>query len=829
MRSGTYRDVARPLRVTPSSTLSRPRMALVPPAHGGAALHVAAPPPVLVAPTIAHNFTRCALVGADNSLDYVYTPGGAKIVSAFPTLGWLDASSISPGAKAAPCLAIAAVTIPAAHGDWDGAVLQPLLALSELEAAFELNALSRFADALASLGILERAYLDRRAFLDAWEVALARVPSPSPFEILAGEIAVRSPFALAGTPAVPGRAAILAVAAVAPVVGIRAARGPPPVVAVRAVRGVAAVLPVPAVPAVAAVAASPGPPELQWWSYVTVGHSVDRVGPFPLLAFATRGLMAPDRCSPAARSDPTSYVRAVGDVLARHLTSSLGASAAPVAMARHFRRFQDRIASLPDALRSGSFDPEVLEVELGDDVSYGGDVASQDAVTVARLAFIGRDLPDLHAYLVHVGSGVAKHGSALSSLTAVLTSAEAKATLFHRLPPINAFLASRTAFLTQCWNKGLPAGGVDGVTSLLLKGHEEWSDSSKAPSGGTTLNDGDLIGSSKGTGLSEAALRRALVEDAAFVDSAEEILQLDLDTEEGRSEAVEIAALARCFIYQRFFAKPASLLNRHAVFAALFRCLGSFPRYFGGAQAADPVSGEIDPLQADWVYAAAEVDLFLRARFTKMALFNGPGAALALFNLSAAEPFVECPEEQLYIVESVLTKMVAFARATFTAGGWNSVSAAGYTMASLLERQLKHVLWIQSMGEMEQGTLFPHAQATFVAALQAAELYTQRFFLDPEPADIVLDHILPFGESYDNELKKKTAGAAPMVLVRRSFPGLLPPSTPRSLPGVTLTSPPREHVAPGGGRPLAAGWAGMSAGRPAAVRLAGALGKASSN
>jgi len=279
VRSGTYRDVARPLRVTPSSTFSRPRMALVPPAHGGAAL--AAPPPVLVAPTIAHNFIRCYLVGADNTLDYLYTPGGAKIVSAFPTLGWLDASSLSPGAKAAPCLAIAAVTIPAAHGDWDGAVLQPLLALSELEAAFELIALSRFADALASLGVLDRAYLDRRAFLDAWEVALARAPSPSPFEILAGEIAVLSPFAPAGRPAVPGRAAIPAVAAVAPVVGIRASRGPPPVVAVRAVRGVAAVLPVPAVLAAAAVAASPGPPELQWWSYVTVGHSVDRLGPFP--------------------------------------------------------------------------------------------------------------------------------------------------------------------------------------------------------------------------------------------------------------------------------------------------------------------------------------------------------------------------------------------------------------------------------------------------------------------------------------------------------------------------------------------------------------------
>ena len=75
------------------------------------------------------------------------------------------------------------MTCCAAFGDWDGAVLRPLLALSELTACFTLAYMSRAADALDGLGLLDKVYLRFNAFLDAWEVALPRVPSPSPFEL----------------------------------------------------------------------------------------------------------------------------------------------------------------------------------------------------------------------------------------------------------------------------------------------------------------------------------------------------------------------------------------------------------------------------------------------------------------------------------------------------------------------------------------------------------------------------------------------------------------------------------------------------------------------
>ena len=123
-------------------------MAGAAPAGGGA--H--APPAALVAPAVAHSFTRCNIPGADNTLDYIYASSGAKLVSAFPKLGWVDASSVAPGTKAAPALAVQGVTCCAAFGDWDGAALQPALLLSELTVSFSLAYMSRAADTLESFG-----------------------------------------------------------------------------------------------------------------------------------------------------------------------------------------------------------------------------------------------------------------------------------------------------------------------------------------------------------------------------------------------------------------------------------------------------------------------------------------------------------------------------------------------------------------------------------------------------------------------------------------------------------------------------------------------------
>ena len=64
------------------------------------------------------------------------------------------------------------MTCCAAFSDWDSAALRPLAALSELTACFSLAYMSRAADALDGLGLLEKVYLRLDAFLDAWEVAL---------------------------------------------------------------------------------------------------------------------------------------------------------------------------------------------------------------------------------------------------------------------------------------------------------------------------------------------------------------------------------------------------------------------------------------------------------------------------------------------------------------------------------------------------------------------------------------------------------------------------------------------------------------------------------
>ena len=179
--------------------------------------------------------------------------------------------------------------------------------------------------------------------------------------------------------------------------------------------------------------------------------------------------------------------------------------------------------------------------------------------------------------------------------------------LFHRLSDIEDYLLKHSALLTQCWGKGIPVEGPDGVTSLLLNEHTAWRESSETPAALAAHGD-DLLGpSTSGTTLTERALRRALVEDAEFVTSAASIRLVDVETVEGREEAIELACLSGCYVYQRFFARPAALLHRNPVFTTLHRSIGAFPRYFGKAQAACSSSGVVDPLLAEWVYPSSLV------------------------------------------------------------------------------------------------------------------------------------------------------------------------------------------------------------------------------
>ena len=190
--------------------------------------------------------------------------------------------------------------------------------------------------------------------------------------------------------------------------------------------------------------------------------------------------------------------------------------------------------------------------------------------------------------------------------------------------------------------------------------------------------------------------------------------------------------------------------------------------------------------------------MLFKGRISEIGWF-GPLGALGLMNLDASEPFLGCPPDQLYIVESVLEQIIPFIKATMIAAGWAAEATGGYTLVALFQKQLSHLKWIRKQGELEIGTLLPHAQKTFVEALRECDASHVRMLAHPEPAEAKLSWHLAFDGPYDKELKTKVTGALPIIQLRRAFPGLLPPSAPRSLAGVCLS----ETAAPatdGGGK-----------------------------
>ena len=774
--------------------------AAVPP--GG--LGIPAPPAAGLPVAIPHIFIRCRLAATDDTLDYVRCDKQCKLVQAFPSLGWRDASVLGVNQVAAPALAIQFPTCIACFStDWDGAPMAPLMASAELVSMFTLTRMGAGADALESLGVLAKVYTTTEAFLGALEVALPRLPTPSPFLLAGGEIVVPTPFLQGGSPAIAPIPAVAAVPAVVAVPAVRARRaGPagPALVAVRGIPGRAAVGAVTAVPAVPAVPPS-GPAALEWWNMVQLRRVVDTSAIFPFLDFCRRGLLALDRCSAAARDDPTSSVRAVAGMLANYASEGV-AGVSPAGMARAFVRLAPRLFALPDELRSGSFDSMVLETELADDIEYGkGVVARQEMITSSRLMFARRAYPELLTLLDLAGSGAAR-ASALMSLRPLLQPAEARQPLFGRLGPLNTLVLSHNAFLVQCYNKSLPLEGEHGILSLLIKERSEFTGNNRAATGGggaDELNDADLLGSGAYATVSTAAWRRALQEDPDFVAAAEEIARVDVSSEEGRLEALGIALLCKVNVFQRFFAKPVVLLHRHAVFGILYKCMGTLPTYFGHGQAADS-NGEVAEAYTEWAYPEDQCALLFRGQVPNLTLFNGVGGALALFNLGASEPFLGCPDDQLYIVEAVLEMIITFTKATFISAGWDAASEHGYTMWALFERQLKHIKWIRGMGEGEINVLLPQAQLLMVDTLNVVKSNIVRKMSEPEPRDTALNYVLEFGTcNYDKVLTAKSKNAEPLVAIRRAFPSLMPVSTPRSLPGVTLPTPTKVVGGGGGG------------------------------
>jgi hypothetical protein len=171
--------------------------------------------PALPAPLVPHNFTRVTLPAEDNTLDYVAIGSSATVVRGLPKLGWVDSSVAIANTMAAPLLSIAGCLCLAVFAeDVNRPVARALLALADLLAVPTLALLNRCADACDMLRLFSVPLLERQDWVDKLVPALARIPSPSPFLLGAGELVEANAFATAAIPAVaavPARAAIPAV------------------------------------------------------------------------------------------------------------------------------------------------------------------------------------------------------------------------------------------------------------------------------------------------------------------------------------------------------------------------------------------------------------------------------------------------------------------------------------------------------------------------------------------------------------------------------------------------------------------------------------------
>ena len=582
-------------------------------------------------------------------MDFVHVDKTALMVTAFPSM-WVDASSVVAGHVAAPFLMVSALACTAAFADWDDPTTAAFMSTSsELTIRFTLGFAGTCADTVAALGLYDKAYSSTLDFLAALPEELSRVPDPSPFEFKTTDMETPTPFFAGAVAARPAVAAVVA----AP--------------AVRGGGGRARAAAIPAAPAIPAIAAVPGvgPPDLVWWNMICLAHSVDRASPLPLASFLRRGMVALDRCSNLARADATSRIRSANDILRAYLLAQLPAASSDASVARLFRRSHDRLHALPSPLRSGSLDADVLELELADDMAWLTP-EKQDGITAQRLIHVKPSYDAVYDLVMRLHDTAARI-SVISQIVALALPKFIKQSLFAQLDPLQNFLSDRSSLLIQSWNKGLP---VHEVVRVLLTDYADGDTGPQLVEATTGGDDGSLgTGGSKVLGLSASALRRTLVEDADFLAAVEEIMQEDTSTADGRRAALEIAYLSGCIIFTRFFANPRLLMSWHKVFTVLYSCIGAAPSYFGRAQAADS-SGNIDPLREEWEFHDSQLALYHRGSVSSMMHFGLPHGSLALYNLSASEAFLDCPKDQLYVVESVLKLQAAFVSATFTAAGW---------------------------------------------------------------------------------------------------------------------------------------------------------------
>jgi hypothetical protein len=159
------------------------------------------------------------------------------------------------------------------------------------------------------------------------------------------------------------------------------------------------------------------------------------------------------------------------------------------------------------------------EAELIDAISYSGDIPRQDKVTTARLEYIGHDYAALHAVLQRAPNRSSR-ATVVRTLAPFARGFRDGASLFEHLDAVDVLVQEHAAFLVQCWNVSLP---VDEMVRRFRLEAAEWK-SASADRHALAPETEDLASRSVSLkGVTDAALRRAIIEDERFLEMAAEV------------------------------------------------------------------------------------------------------------------------------------------------------------------------------------------------------------------------------------------------------------------------------------------------------------------
>lgn len=577
--------------------------------------------------------------------------------------------------------------------------------------------------------------------------------------------------------------------------GFRAAcvtRGPPfdvPGVAGRpAVRGRGARAAIPAVPA------RPGPAELASWKRITwkalidEGLRLDPDNPGLLLSMALGLTSSCER--DATRRYDASRVRLSVAAIVNGATEAMRLGTAPgdAVLAVNIPRYLSRLVSvMPVMLRADGRGYAELESELRDShIILVGREAEIGSVQWSRIYarfdkwdvlsnFHGKmaAVSDAQIVVEQLATRFVKSGAKLAPVVLVLELSRALKE------------AKKTEVISDLFAAGAT---VQEVCDELLGQRDSVSAGGSTFTTSTSDGPSDSAGSGAtpggGSAITAAALERAM--NADFKSTVEEA-----DGQEGL-ELLDTISSTNSVLLLRFlyFATP-FLLPKHKIFGVMAKALPNRADFLSECVTTDPNTGKVPDSKATYQVGDTIDKKFWALEWDTMDMVNhdsdnhAVGGCLAERYLETGCPYSRIPLDQHYVTESTLLGIKPWFEKLHLGGGGSLKPSQGYTWADAIEKQLSAVRYTEGLPPSERTVWKKWLHTNFVThALKRACTFAGGVLRSVEPGDEEYGAFLPTDTPFFANIDRKIADAAPVVIVRRAFPTLMP-ATPVQLAGTS--------------------------------------------